>query len=220
MQFSSDLWGRFVRCCCPDPYHCSCCRFPAFQIRAAAPDNVSHRTCEVISQRGVRQRRGGLMLVILQFLSDPLSCLRLSHSGSTHPKRWHVAAISREQPRGRQWQEEGLEQIELWHPPPLQVTLHCLLADDIWARPCRRTHTRDRYKTLKRSVFHISSGYHIHADKANSTLKVFIKKSPTFVGTSHPFQVICKCRLSPNQVGEYAHLYKEHRHDNTSEITR
>ena len=29
---------------------------------------------------------------------------------------------------------------------------------------------------------------------------------PTFVGTSHPLEIVCKCSLSPNEVGEDADL--------------
>lgn len=39
---------------------------------------------------------------------------------------------------------------------------------------------------------------------------MLVKKSQTFVGTSHPFEVISKCRLSSNQVREYSHLCRGH----------
>lgn len=40
---------------------------------------------------------------------------------------------------------------------------------------------------------------------------MFMKKPQTFVGTSHPFEVIGKRRLSSNQVWEYPHLCRRPR---------
>lgn len=110
----------------------------------AVADNVLYQTCWVITQQWPVWE-GGLWLVIPQSLCDLFSWLWLSLPEGTHLERWRKGAISSEQPRGRHWQEEGLEQIDLW---PSRVPLHCLLAERVWASTCICVHTHTKHTKL------------------------------------------------------------------------
>lgn len=115
---------------------------------------------------------------------------------------WEPSGVSSQ--RGRHWQEEGLEQIDLWTPPsatsvPLgrQSVIQYI---HMYTHKMGYIHTKPNYT---------ASHKYAHSDTKLSC-EVLIKKSQTFVGTGHPFEVISKCRLASNQVREYPHLRRGH----------
>lgn len=104
----------------------------------AGADNVSYWTWKVISQWGsLCGRMFGACLSTVPLWSVFLAV--------TFPSRGHSSETLT---RGRHqqwaaegetlWQEEGLEQIDLWTP---QVPLHCLLAEGDWDGTYTRTCT-------------------------------------------------------------------------------
>lgn len=101
------------------------------------------------------------------------------------------------------WQEEGLEQIDLW--PCRQVPLHRLSEESDPAHAS--THTPTHILNITQNT--TSYGFQPYDTRVSS--QEFIKMSRTFVSTSHPLEVIGECRLSSNQVREYSHLQRTHR---------
>lgn len=119
-----------------------------------------------------------------------------------------MGAIRSEQPKGKTLTGRGIGADRPLNPTKCHFSAS-------WYKECDTVHTHVHAQIHKMDTYiytkpnYTASQKYVHSDTKLSC-EVLIKKSQTFVGTGHPFEVISKCRLASNQVREYPHLRRGH----------